>query len=456
MTNYDPTTHHQRGAHPRHNPSGTVSHIPDVIAKNPGSHTPVGVPRVEAEAHTDALMGLIDAEETFDDLEGPIAEQELSEAEREESASLLNRLMGDRVVDTRGNPLEEQSARLLTIKSLIERLQIELEDEGEVDDIVFALEASDWTTNGFDRKSHLPWAALGLDADTATRWRDAGFTPYNVGEWLSGSYYGRIEPEDAKHYAKEGVDVATARRWSQYDFKGEDAVGWIKAQLEIHEAARWRQADVNTVHEYNDWQELGVHQAGDVSILKSLGSEAAQRWIDADVELADAVAWNKYVKDGYSEKDLATFASRATPINIETFEPWQEAKIPASEVAGFMEKGYTPKRALSRIKKGQNAAQAEDLRGKEKVPGKAWKEIKSSISATARSEGAAVIYDDIRRNGDYGVTMEVTIREPENYSGSGYIRNRSYRVKFTNTGRFLSASGTGIEVRKVSDLINLI
>jgi hypothetical protein len=452
------STHHHRREHVRTNPNtGEVIPVSETLVKNTGPRT--GKKFAEVADQRDGLMGLIDPDGEAVEVD---TAGEMSDAERAASASLLNRLMGQDVVDSRGRPLDEYAARLLTIKNLIESLQIEMQDDGEVDDIVFALESSDWSSAGFDRKGHLPWAALGLDPEEAARWRDNGFTPFTVGAWTGSRFYGRIEPEDAKHFAKEGIGYDEARQWVYNDHAGEDAVGWIKAGGDINTANRWKRAGVGTVHEHNDWIALGVSDPNDVSILKRLGDAAANRWLDADVELGQAVRWNDVVKPGYTEKDLAPFARGEVNLTTDVVQKWQEESIPAADIEGFIQKGYTPKRALSRIKKGQNSKTAEDLRGKEPVPGKAWVELKGALNAAKSANGLKATIEE-SRSSDGNVLVRVFLTQPDDSPDNNayYGRNggRRYDFKFTNTGRFISADGTGVwrgSVRKVSDMVGTI
>jgi hypothetical protein len=447
-------THHHRKEHLRTHPvTGEKIPVQDAIVKNTGPRT--GRAFTEVADQRDGLMGLIDPDSDVLEAEASAVEG-ITDAERAASASLLNRLMGQDVVNEKGQPLDEEAARLLTIKNLIETLGIEMQDDGEVDDIVFALESSDWSSQGFTRKEHLPWAALGLGPEEAAQWRDNDFTPFTVGPWKANRYYSRVAPEDATHYHKAGIPVDEARQWSMRDVSGENAVGWIKAGVNVYEATRWSAAGVPNVHERNDWVALGVDDPADVAILKSLGDAAANRWIEADVELAKATAWNDMVKPGYTEKDLAPFARGEVRLKSDLVRKWQEENIPADQIDEFLKKGYTPKRAASRIKKGQTASAAEDLRGKEPVPGKAWKELKGAVIEAKNSNSLDAKYEE-SRHADGAVTITVSLHNQGAPEGS-YPR-RNYQFKFTNTGRFLSASGTGIwrgSVRKVSDMANLI
>lgn len=447
-------SHHHRREHIRENPSGTISPVSETVVRNSGPRS--GKSRHEVAAQHDGLIGLINAEEeeVFDGAADDVANQLI---EREASAKLLNRLMGQNVVDSQGRPLDEEAARLLTIKSLIETLEIEMQDDGDVDDIVFSLESSDWSSRGFNRKDHLPWAALGMGPEEASRWRDADFTPYNVDEWFGSRWYGRVEPEDAKYFAAAGVSFDDARQWVYRAFTGEDAVEWIKEKVSLSTAVQWLSAGVSTVQEYKEWQEIGVYQPQDVAVLKKLGSEAAERWEEAEVDLHDAARWNHLVKPGYSERDLAPFANKDIMLNPEVVEEWQKENIPADQMDEFIDKGYTPKRAASRIKKGVAADKADDLKSGELVPGKAWKEFKGSVASVAAARGYKADYSKHRR-ADGTLVVEVAIA-PSTDDGLGYRRGSHYSFYFSNTGRFVKATGSNIwrgSIRKASEMVSHI
>ena len=144
-------------------------------------------------------------------------------------------------------------------------------------------------------------------------------------------------------------------------------------------------------------------------------------------------------------------------LDPEVFEKWHEIGIPAGQVYGFIEKGYTPKRALTRIKRGQTAATADDLRNGEPVPGKAWPEIKATIKNASASTGHTVTVTSKRASKTGDVIVTISMEEPPN--SSSYISRKEYTVRFGNTGRFIAARGNNIyrgDVRKVDELKHYI
>lgn len=272
--------------------------------------------------------------------------------------------------------------------------------------------------------------------------------------WLTG--YKRFEPENAKHYHDAGIDSRVADAWNALGFDGADAIKWIQSDFSYLQANVWRRNNVTDVEEVKDWIALGVVNPADAGVLKELGSESAQNWVDANVgNLRHALTWNKFVKPGYSEKDLAPFVNGEMNVSAEVFEDWQKGNVPADQIVEFLEKGYTPKRAVSRIEKGKTAAQSEDLRAGEIVPGKAWKDIKAEVLKSANTTGCKVNYSEFRTQGDHGVIVEIRLdRKEERGSARGY----DYRMRFTNTGRFISADAIGRyrPIRKVSEALDEI
>lgn len=462
------TNYHNRKEHTRTNANQTVSQVKATTVKTESQSPAGGTHQNITKDHSDVLNSLATEEEfefvfaDDDDEEEGTNQEELTPLERQQTAALLNRLIGEgrTVADSSGHVIEEQLPYLLTLKSLIARLEVELEDEGEVDDIAFALESPEWAELDFTREEHILWLAFGLEAKEAAAWRSSGYTPYTVGKWVEGrnrgygySHSTRVKPEDAKYYDLEGIEAHEAAQWEGRDFTGQEAITWIKAKISTWDASQWGAVGVRTFEEKIAWNTLGITTPTQVNVLVKLGDEAAIEWDKEGVNLSDGLTWEKYVKLGYTRKELAPFANGDNYISTEVFDAWDEQKIPVDQIYTFIEKGYTPKRALTRVKKGITADKAEDLRKGEPVPGKAWNEIKASVNAAAKAEGRTVTITHSRLKGTAGVRIDINMEDPNN--PNSHYSKKIFSLKFSNTGRFISAGGNRIyrgDVRKVDDL----
>ncbi len=434
---------HERKEHIRHNQNGTISEIPKTLVSNSESSAGESVDKENKSIHRDSLMGLN---------ENVAEPEQMSEETIEEKANLLNKLMRAPVVDSAGKPLKGEMAKLATIRSIIDSLGIFAEDRGEADDIMFALENPDWSSEGFNRKEHLPWLALEMNAKEAGEWSREGFSPFGAQKW-SNVWVGRakLSPVDARNYENANMELHEALGWARYGFPSEEAVKWYAAGESVEVGFRWQIVGVRSPQERDEWVALGVDKPGEVDILKKLGSESAQKWVDAGMEdLVKALRWNRSVKENYTEKDLIPIMNNVPHITLEEFYKWQEQNIPVDQIPLFMKKGYTPKRAATRIKKGVDASKAENLKGSSLVPGKTWSQVHQKLEQSSANDGSTFTTEH-SFTGDYGNIVKI-IKTSGSYAPIQWERN--YTVRFTNTGRFVEARGTDLYAnhKKISDL----
>jgi hypothetical protein len=113
-----------------------------------------------------------------------------------------------------------------------------------------------------------------------------------------------------------------------------------------------------------------------------------------------------------------------------------------------VKKGYTPKLALSEIKKGNNAKTAEDLRGNQPVPGKTWVEINNKLTTMASAKRFDISIESAWSKDGHKGDVDVTVRltRPDDVPDYDY-KGRHYYLKFTNTGEFVAASPERSDIR---------
>jgi hypothetical protein len=453
---------HKRRAHARHNANDTVSEVRETSVRNRGGRS-LGVPNSREAPPRDALLSL-SSEQSHEEQPDTLSIDDPATRHTLESFFETGRKMLS-TIGAFGNdtdrPLTEQErAVLITIKDLVNRLDGlgRVDDDEDADKVVFAFEHPEWSSKGFTRKDHLPWTAVGLAPEEAAQWRDAGFTIDDAVPWLNQnkSIHGvhkKFVPSDAKVYRDAGISPSEGAHWSLVlGAPADDAMKWISAGVSRDDATGWiihAKCDYET---YHAWNELGVTDPGDAMRLDWLGSDRINAWQSVGVPLEDIprmMQWEHYKDCGYTEKDL--LIAKNTGNSLDYLQSWLENRVPADQIAEFIEKGYTPKRAVSRITKGETAATAEDLRNGEPVPGNAWVTFKEALDSkvTANDYECDVIE---KREKDGKVSIEVFCYRGGDRTG-GIVED--YSLMFSNTGAFkYCSSGYDSRVGSVNQVIS--
>jgi hypothetical protein len=436
----DPTHHHRR-EHVRTNPNtGEVIPVSESLVKNTGPRT--GKKFAEVADQRDGLMGLVDSDDAFEssdwfavgfDHEGhlPWAALGLSP---EEAARWR-----DNGIDPL--TLDEWDGSWFDVR-------IEPEDAKRfVDAGIDPSKAREWARFGFSAED-LPWAEQGFTAKDAARWRDSGISREEAIAWIAAN----IGPEEADKW-KNIAGVATP----------EELMEWhAVAKLSPQEIAKAKYYGVTKPQDYikhkkeqDDWLDVGVlyessfdyKEVGLTTPQKFRESEA--RWEAAGVKFRWPISeWIRLVKPGYTEKDLAPFILGDMNLSPDVVREWQEENIPATDIEEFMKKGYTPKLALSEIKKGNNVKTAEDLRGNQPVPGKTWVEINDKLTTMASAKRFDISIESAWSKDGHKGDVDVTVRltRPDDVPDYDY-KGRHYYLKFTNTGEFVAASPERSDIR---------
>lgn len=163
---------------------------------------------------------------------------------------------------------------------------------------------------GFDRDT------FARSFDTASQWRDAGFSGIDANEWM----HQRFSPEDASVWRE------ATRTDRDPNGKPEWAIEGRRAEM--------------TPEEYAPWAAIGVWNP--------------REWVDAGLTPEDVSAWAKANRfdHAYFEDVAALIDLGMTPDDL---KPWSDAGVPVSDVIDNLRGGYSLEQVKDWMAKGYQA-----------------------------------------------------------------------------------------------------
>lgn len=305
------------------------------------------------------------------------------------------------------------------------------EEDVDVDHIVFAFEHPEWTSKGFTRESHRPWKEEGIPPEIAEGWHNAGYPAEEATRWRAMYDNGDVLPvTDAEKYMAEGITPADARDHHRLGETAEERIAWMLLPVRRHDISSWKNAGCETAAEVQQYLDLGFTRPQEVIFVQRFGESEAREWFSAGVDAHTATRFRSLLREGFTVTDIAAVI-RMDRMDDESQMAWIRSRVPVDQIEGFSLKGYGPRAAASQIRKGETADTAPDLHRGEPVPGKAWRELKTSFEKLASAENCTMNVASERRRWDRrSVTVTIT-------NNSDPSDTRTFKFVFSDTGRFL-------------------
>jgi hypothetical protein len=99
-----------------------------------------------------------------------------------------------------------------------------------------------WAKSGMSLHEIDEWERVGMiDVETAVRWRNANFKAPGASIWIKEG----IGPEDAGQWQAAGFYAHEARAWTDHGFNASEAAEWRENGFYYTEAADWKKTGVS-------------------------------------------------------------------------------------------------------------------------------------------------------------------------------------------------------------------
>jgi len=110
--------------------------------------------------------------------------------------------------------------------------------------------ASMATWEGMSEAEISEWQKLGIDAEVANTFREAGLNPESIKDWYDAgindgktilSWHGKgFSSDEAAEWRQKQFSVGEAVRWKKENFSADEAGRWKAAQYDVNDAIKHR------------------------------------------------------------------------------------------------------------------------------------------------------------------------------------------------------------------------